>query len=86
MRCSGALDDRQRRQQTAGEDVLLDPVRAAALLVVGSIGVGDRLEADAAAALQHPVAGLEEGGEVLVADRLDISIETMASNSPLTSR
>jgi hypothetical protein len=33
-----ALDLRQRREQAAGEDVLLDPVRPAPLLLVGASG------------------------------------------------
>ena len=50
------LDDRQRRAQAAREDVGLDPVRPAALGLVGGVGERDHLEAQPAARPQRPVA------------------------------
>ena len=64
------LDDRQRREQAAGEDVRLDPVRATALRLVGDVREGDRLEAHPPAGDERAIARLEEGREVVGADGL----------------
>ena len=65
------LDDRQRWEEAAGEDVGLDPVGAAALRLVGDVRKGDRLEAHPPARHEGAVAGLEERREVLRADSLE---------------
>ena len=66
-----ALDRGHGRQQAAREDVLLDPVRAAPLRLVGDIGKADRLEAHPRARFERAIAGREERLEVLGADRLE---------------
>ncbi len=66
-----ALDDRERRTEAAREDVGLDPVRAAALPLVGRVRKRDRLEAQPPTGPQHAIADTEERVEVLGPDRFE---------------
>ena len=60
----------QRRDQTAGEDVALDPVRRLAVARPAPIGDEDRLHARETARPEHAVDRREERAVLPVADRL----------------
>ena len=68
---SRGFEDSERRAQAAGEDVGLDPVRAAELALICGIREGDHLDAQASTRGQRPVAPIEEGREVFGADGLE---------------
>ncbi len=80
------LEHRERRAQAAREDVRLDPVRPAQLLLVGGVGEGDHLETQAAARPQRPIAHSKNVPRYSAPTASSISIETIASYVPLTSR
>src|SRR5680860_752952 len=56
-----SLDDGQRWQEAAGEDVGLDPVGPARLAFPADVGNGDGLQAHATTGHQGGIAGAEEG-------------------------
>ena len=66
-----ARERRERRDQAAGEDVALDPVRRLAIALPAVVRDQNRLDAGDAARLEQPVDRGEVGAELALADRLE---------------